>query len=1272
MTLPYSPSKAIFNGNSVATDFPFTFKVWNTTQLDVTISDPDGVASTAVGWTATLQSNGGGTVTYRHEGKPLPVGWTLAIVRNMKFSQEVDLINNTMFHAEVVEDQLDYATAERQQLKEAVDRSIKVPPTNPNPPELLADMLFEARDETLAAAAAAAISETAAEASATAAAASEAAAALILETAVAVIGEEKANALDSIESKHNAALDDIANSRSDSLGAISSLATERLTAITREGQLQQNAVAAAGAGIVASGQDVINRVVAEGTVQEGRVTATGNKARVDLVLEGDAQVNRVATVGAEYVKQTHEEALLAKGEADRAEAAADKAVSIAEVDIASATNIGLCPKVGEGLKVVTLPDGSKRMDAITQVIAVSTPELTFPADVAVGFEYTLSMASGTLIPGGRVTGYEVTVDGGTAIDIVANSEGLGAAVISPAGVDLTTGNIAVLAIDSEGNRSKIAYKTFTKHAVAVRAPHVLSPLEGDTDVALLAQFQVQSFGIYGMAAVGVATQLQIATDRDFAHVVYDSGENHAYATTFAMTDRLPDDCTLYARARHKAEIYGWSAYGSVVSFTTIAKGIAKPRIIAPIAGAVDQPINVAVVLSPIEVSGISATPANTRVIVARDEALTERIFDSGESAAYSTSVATNNLPVNTLLHVSGQHKDGELGWSELADISSFTTLNAYTVTPTITSPTAAVDVELRPTFTFSPFANIGPVDTLKQRIFQVARDALFSDLIVNVTLTGANVGQYAMQADLPLFSDLYARVQDEGNTWGVSEWSTVYSFKTLNAYVEKPTITFPTQGATGVGIRPTFTATAFANVGPTDTPAGGHWRLARDAAFTDIVEEANGNYTTSFTPSQDLDITRDYWVDVLYRGGLWGASQRADAVKFTTLTAFIHAPDVTGITEGQTGVSLVPTVNIGAFAVTPAGFDAPKAADNFWYEFRSNATVVASGYKTLPASGGIVSPSTPLPLDSNVTFTGKWVGSKLTGASKSVGFKTLQYTVPIGQTWLIRDSGTWVNPVPGGTYAIYAMGGGGGGAVAKTASGYRYLIAGAGGGSGYATYQQKPISGNANITVGQGGGGAADNYQGQTGTPTTLQEIGISVVGGQGGALTNDNDGLRGGAGGNGGGGGSSANNQSHTINGNNANGSLGGGLIYFDDWGAFGTDYGGGGGNGAGIIAGLPAPQGGLGGVPSLISGGYIIPGGQGGSGYGGGGGGGGSTKSGGKGDPMVIGGLGGNGLTIEGFYLGGKGGNGGAYDSLFGSTTPPAAGEKGGVLIKLVAYPA
>ncbi|WP_300710595.1 tail fiber protein [uncultured Desulfovibrio sp.] len=151
MTMPSSVSRARFEGNGTATEFPFAFKVWDVSQLTVTLTDPDGKSSPATGWTAQLAEDGG-TVAYLHEGQPLPVGWLLAITRNMPFTQEIDLVSATRFDPAVMEDGLDMATAERQQLREQLSRSVILPATSDQSPQELADRLLEAEKTAVSAA----------------------------------------------------------------------------------------------------------------------------------------------------------------------------------------------------------------------------------------------------------------------------------------------------------------------------------------------------------------------------------------------------------------------------------------------------------------------------------------------------------------------------------------------------------------------------------------------------------------------------------------------------------------------------------------------------------------------------------------------------------------------------------------------------------------------------------------------------------------------------------------------------------------------------------------------------------------------------------------------------------------------------------------------------------------------------------------------------------------------------------------------------------------
>ena len=184
MTLPFSPSRAVYQGNGAATAFPFAFKVWSTDQLSVSITSPQGRTTAAQGWTASLGESGG-TLTYLHNGTPLPDGWRRAIVRDMPFAQGIDLVSASRFDPQVIEDGLDQAIAELQQLNEKITRAVILPATSEQSPEDVVLSIYASRDTAEASATAASAQATAAAGSATAAASSAATAAQTMQTASA-------------------------------------------------------------------------------------------------------------------------------------------------------------------------------------------------------------------------------------------------------------------------------------------------------------------------------------------------------------------------------------------------------------------------------------------------------------------------------------------------------------------------------------------------------------------------------------------------------------------------------------------------------------------------------------------------------------------------------------------------------------------------------------------------------------------------------------------------------------------------------------------------------------------------------------------------------------------------------------------------------------------------------------------------------------------------------------------------------------------------------
>lgn len=122
-----------FVGNGTASVFPFAFKIFAATDLDVIrLASSTGVESTLVlnsDYSVTLNgdqnSNPGGSITLL--AGALASGFTLTITSDIANLQPTDLTNQGGFYPEVITDSLDRATIQIQQISDIGDRTLKIP-----------------------------------------------------------------------------------------------------------------------------------------------------------------------------------------------------------------------------------------------------------------------------------------------------------------------------------------------------------------------------------------------------------------------------------------------------------------------------------------------------------------------------------------------------------------------------------------------------------------------------------------------------------------------------------------------------------------------------------------------------------------------------------------------------------------------------------------------------------------------------------------------------------------------------------------------------------------------------------------------------------------------------------------------------------------------------------------------------------------------------------------------------------------------------------------
>lgn len=128
MTLTTQSIKAVAQGNSANTVWPFTFLIPEQGDLVVTVVDVASGNETTIPpinyGVSGLGNPVGGFVTYPLGGSPLTAASLLVVERFVPDVQETDLTNQGGVYPADIEDALDYLTMITQQLQDQVERSI--------------------------------------------------------------------------------------------------------------------------------------------------------------------------------------------------------------------------------------------------------------------------------------------------------------------------------------------------------------------------------------------------------------------------------------------------------------------------------------------------------------------------------------------------------------------------------------------------------------------------------------------------------------------------------------------------------------------------------------------------------------------------------------------------------------------------------------------------------------------------------------------------------------------------------------------------------------------------------------------------------------------------------------------------------------------------------------------------------------------------------------------------------------------------------------------
>ncbi|CBJ02124.1 phage tail-fibre protein [Escherichia coli ETEC H10407] len=136
-----------YTGNGVTTSFPYTFRVFNKSDLVVQVIDPDeNITVLALDTDYTVTGAGGYTGGNVILTTALENGFRISIARELPVTQETDLRNQGKFFAEVHEDAFDKLTMLLQQVRSWFSLALRKPSFVANYYDALGNYIRNLRD----------------------------------------------------------------------------------------------------------------------------------------------------------------------------------------------------------------------------------------------------------------------------------------------------------------------------------------------------------------------------------------------------------------------------------------------------------------------------------------------------------------------------------------------------------------------------------------------------------------------------------------------------------------------------------------------------------------------------------------------------------------------------------------------------------------------------------------------------------------------------------------------------------------------------------------------------------------------------------------------------------------------------------------------------------------------------------------------------------------------------------------------------------------------
>lgn len=465
----------------------------------------------------------------------------------------------------------------------------------------------------------------------------------------------------------------------------------------------------------------------------------------------------------------------------------------------------------------------------------------------------------------------------------------------------------------------IKFSTIVKFIVI--PPRIISPENGINNQSSKVKITASEFLVNDATDVHTVSNWELSKDASFTTIV-SSAIDDAINLNSWQVNNLEANTVYYARVRYKGASNGYSGWSATSNFKTVLTyNPAKPTIIYPLNKTVNMNLSDIVESSEFEmVGGVDTHIANDWQI-AKDINFTQIVTSEVDSDRYLVLYVYAGLSDLTRYYVRVRHKGQTYGYGPWSDPIEFTTLIKNSVsTPVITSPVNNSSAnQLSLNILSSAFEVTGGTDVHASSDWQIAKDINFTNIIVTSTNDTANKTKF-IPSGLMSSTTYYVRVRYKGSVLPVSAWSPAVSFTTIG--VNKPSISFPANGAGDVFPTLNLRSSAFSTNSGSDTHKYSDWVISTDPTFAtySVSTSNNSNDKTTWTAPLPL-VNTTYYARVRYCGNSYGLSPWSDTVKFTTVKNYtVKTPLVTSPPNNSQGLR-------DNFELTSSQFDTTGGSD---------------------------------------------------------------------------------------------------------------------------------------------------------------------------------------------------------------------------------------------------------------------------------------------------------------------------------------------------------